>query len=208
MVLGATKLVSPLVVAILIGSWAPVATAAERCTAPGAKTLQQNAEARLFSVKGRGAVKRRYYGCLRGAKPILLGSDVLPKSSQDTHTLNTSFRLTGRWVALVATSFSDFGVGEYGSSVEARALEPGHRRVSQDVSDYSGVSALALRADGAVAWILATGGEYREVDAVATDSKVPTALAYARGIDPKALAFDATSVTWTQDGAARSALVR
>jgi hypothetical protein len=205
---GSSKLAVALLATIAAAALASPAGAAQRCTAPGAKTVLQDSEARIFSVKGKGAVKRRYYGCLLSGKPRLLTSDVLPKSSEDTHTTNASFRLTGRWVAWVETSFSDFGAGEFGRSIDARALESGHRQVSQDVGDYAGVTALALRADGAVAWILATGGAYREVDAVDSTSKVPTPLAYARGVDPKALTFDPTSITWTQDGAPRSAPVR
>jgi hypothetical protein len=204
---GATTFAATLLATATAAALAPAAGAAQRCTAPGARTVRQDSEARIFSVKGKGAVKRRYYACLLGSKPALLSSDVSPKSSEDTHTTNASFRLTGRWVAWVETSFSDFGAGEFGRSIEARALEPGHRRVSEDVGDYAGVTALALRADGAVAWILATGGPYHEVDAVPSTAKVANPLAYARGVDPKALTFDPTSVTWTQDGAPRSAPV-
>jgi hypothetical protein len=197
-----------LVLVALSAVTVPEAGAAARCTAPGAKTVLKNARARLFYVRGRGAVKRRFYGCLRGHKPILLTSNVNPKSSEKTHTSNTMFRLAGPFVAWVETAYSDFGVGEFGRSIEVRALEPRHRKVSQEVSDYRGVGALALRGDGAVAWILRTNGSYTEVDAVESTSREPTPLAYARGIAPDRLRVDTASVFWTQDGAERSAPLR
>jgi hypothetical protein len=186
----------------------PAASAADRCSAPGAKTILQNAQARLFSVKGKGAVKRRIYGCVRGRKPILLTSDLSPKDPEQTHTGNGQFRLTGRFAGWVSASFSDFGAGEFGRSIEVRPLEKGHRKLSQDVSDYQDVGALALRADGAVAWILRVDSDYNEVDEIESTSRTATPLAYARGIDPAALRVDAASVFWKQDGAERSAPLR
>ncbi|MEA2467865.1 MAG: hypothetical protein QOJ57_1991, partial [Thermoleophilaceae bacterium] len=78
----------------------------------------------------------------------------------------------------------------------------------QDVTEYEEVGVLRVRDDGALAWILTTRGPYREVDAVDSDAKVPTALAYARGINPLALRFDQAAVYWSEDGFDRSAPVR
>ena len=199
-----------LVISLLLAGlvFAPAASAAERCNARGAKTVLQNSQARLFSVKGKGEVKRRFYGCMRGRKPRLLATNFSPRDAEQTAFFNKSFRLGGPYVAWVQEAFSDFGVGEFGRSIEVRSLGPARPTVSQDVSDYDSVSALSVRNDGAVGWILATGGPYNEVDAVESAAKLPTALAYARGIAPGDLRVDATSVHWTQDGADRSAEVR
>jgi hypothetical protein len=195
-----------LLVLLLLGAIVPSsAGAAERCAKSHATVVVQNASARVFYVKGKGPVKRRYYGCRRGQTPALLTSTVSPKADDETHTGNAGFRLTGTYVAWVATAFSDFGVGEFGRSIELRPLAPGGRKVSQDVSDYNAVTALAVRADGAVAWILKASANYNEVDAVASGARTPTALAYARGIEKGRLSFDAAAVHWTQDGADRSA---
>lgn len=183
---------------------APSASAADRCNARGATTVLKDGQARLFFVKGKGVVKKRYYGCVHGREPILLTSDVKPKDPEKTATSNTRFRLAGRFVAWAQTSTSDFGVGEFGRAIRVRALERGHRQIAQDVSDYRGVGALALRADGAVAWVLLTGSDYKEVDGVASNANVATPFAYARGIDVKSLRLDTASVFWTQDGSERS----
>jgi hypothetical protein len=188
----------------LLALAAPVASAADRCNARGAKTVLKNSQARLFYVKGKGKVKKRFYGCVRGGKPILVTSDVHPKGPEQTTATNTQFRLAGRFVAWTETFVSDFGVGEFGRSIRERALERGHRQISQDVSDYRGVGALAVRADGAVAWILLTGSTYDEVDGLGSAATQPTPFAYARGIDAKSLRLDARSVFWTQDGSERS----
>ena len=45
-------------------AWVPSAAAADRCGARGAKTVVQNGQARVFVVKGKGVVKRRFYGCV------------------------------------------------------------------------------------------------------------------------------------------------
>jgi hypothetical protein len=199
-------LVPILLVAGLVG--APTASAADRCDARGAKTVQQNTQARVFAVKGKGEVKRRIYGCVRGRKPILLASDVAPRDAEETAFRNTSFRLGGRVVAWVQEAASDFGVGEFGRGIIVRPVERGGRRLHVDVTDYEAVAALRVRGDGAVAWVLTTRGPYSEVDAVESDGKTPVALAYARGIAAASLRFEATAVHWTQDGADRSAEVR
>ena len=191
---------------------APGASAAsERCSARGAKVVKQNAQARVFYVKGKGEVKRRYYGCMRGRKPALLARDTSPRDIQnETAHANRQFQLSGPHVAWVAEAFSDFGAGEFGRSIDSWRLD-GKRpsqQISQDVTDYSRVAALRVRADGALAWVLDTGGPYAEVDAIPSDSEQPVALAYAREIEAASLRFDTTSVHWTQGGAERSAEVR
>jgi hypothetical protein len=189
-------------------AWAPAAGAAARCSAPGAKTVVENAQARVFYVKGKGEVKRRFFGCVRGRKPIALARNTAPRDPEQTAFSNKQFHLGGRTVAWVQEASSDFGAGEFGRGIEVRSLAPDRRTVSIDVTDYHAVRALRVRADGAVAWILGTSGQYNEVDALDSDANVPMALAYARGIDPASLRFDAAAVHWSQNGADRSAPVR
>jgi hypothetical protein len=189
-------------------AWAPAAAAADRCSAPGAKTVAENAQARVFYVKGKGEVKRRFFGCVRDRKPVLLARNTAPRDTEQTAFSNKHFHLGGRVVAWVQEAFSDFGAGEFGRSIEGRALASGGRSVSVDVTDYQAVGALRVRSDGAIAWVLTTNGPYSEVDAVESDAKEPVALAYARGINAASLHFDPAALHWSQDGADRSAPVR
>ncbi|MEA2467655.1 MAG: hypothetical protein QOJ57_1781, partial [Thermoleophilaceae bacterium] len=111
-------------------AWAPAASGAERCSAPRATTVVENAEARVFVVKGKGEVKRRFYGCVRGRKPRLLTTSIQETTIDPTTTSNKRFHLSGRFVAWVREVYTDFGAGEFGRSIEERPLEPGHRSVS------------------------------------------------------------------------------
>jgi hypothetical protein len=180
------------------------AQAASKCTARGAKTVAQNAEARVFYVKkAKGETKRVYYGCRLTHKPRRLAANVSPKDTQDTYFSNTRFRLAGRYVAWVQTAGSDFGAGEFGRAIEVRHLGSGGRELTQDISNY-GVTGLAIRADGAVAFMLSSGPQYTEVDGIPAGATRAIPFAYARGIARSSLLLDATSVHWTQDGTDRS----
>ncbi|MEA2480845.1 MAG: hypothetical protein QOJ07_2767 [Thermoleophilaceae bacterium] len=204
----ARRLSAAALVAGLVLVPATSASAADRCTAKGAKTVVKDSTTRVFYVKGKGEVKRRYFGCLRnGQKPVALTSDVTPKSDQDTQTVNELFAIGGPYVAWQATSSSDFGVGEFGRGFEAVSLTKGGRNLSVQLPDNAdGLKDIAVRSDGAVAWILDQGDSYREVDGVPSGKTKPVALAYALGIGD-AVGLTSDSATWTQDGAARSALL-
>src|SRR6478752_511132 len=79
--------------AVLIAAPAGAAT---RCAPAGAKVVARDGAARILTVPGRGAVKRRYIGCLTsGARRVELASDLAPKRADETHVTNTSFRLAG-----------------------------------------------------------------------------------------------------------------
>jgi hypothetical protein len=185
------------------------AHAASPCTARGAKTVAQNAEARVFYVKkAKGATKRVYYGCQLTRKPRRLAANVDPKSSEETHVSNVRFRLAGTFVAWVQTASSDFGVGEFGREIVVRSLRSGGRQLDQGISDYNSVTGLAIRADGAVAWMLAADRDYTEVDGVQPGETKAIPFAYARGIARNSLVLDDTSVHWIQDGAERSGELR
>ncbi|MCW2966833.1 MAG: hypothetical protein JWM71_605 [Solirubrobacteraceae bacterium] len=179
------------------------AAAAPQCTLPGAKTVIADAQARVFSVPGKGDTTLRYFGCLTGHRPYLLAADITPKSSDDTRTATTLFRLAGPWVAWHSTSSSDFGVGEFAESVEVRSLAGAKRSLSVPVTSEP-LTALAVLPDGTVGWVLSIG-DYREIDAVAHTTTTPTPIAYTRGIDSKSVQFATDHVTWTQNGSARSA---
>ena len=79
----------------------------------------------MFWVKGRGADKRVYFGCLRNRKPILLATDRNPAAADETHTANDTFRMAGTWVAFHQTTTSDFGAGEFGQADHRPLARPG-----------------------------------------------------------------------------------
>jgi hypothetical protein len=155
----------------------------------------------------KGDVKRVFFGCRTGHKPINLTADVSPKSSEDTHTSNVQFRLGGTYAAWVETSSSDFGAGEFGRAIVVRPLAPGGRSLGQDVTNYE-VTGLAVRADGAAAWMLSSGPKYTEVDGVESGAKRPIPFAYARGIARDSLSLDDAAVHWKQDGTDRTGALR
>src|SRR3954470_17544230 len=174
------------------------ASAAQRCALTGASTVVANAKARVLSVRGKGAVRRRYYGCRKGSRPLLLATDVAPRQSDETHTTNDSFQLGGSWVAWHHTSTSDFGAGEYASRIVVRSLGRSRRRVNQDISRY-GLKNLQVADNGDVAWVLALG-TYREVDGVERGSEIPTPLTVVPGIDSDSLLVGAGHVSFVANG--------
>ena len=193
---------------------APDAVARDRCTARGAKTVVASGASRVFSV----AIKRgrEYFGCRKGQRPVLLTRDFSPADAEETATTTAMFRVSGSAVAWLEKQYSDFGVGEFGQGIVVRSLRPGGRKLEVDVPDTYGLAALAVRADGAVAWILSTDGafspgrpsSYAEVGKLDSKAKRPVALAYARNIDFASLRVDDESVDWLQAGSSMSAPLR
>ncbi|MDX6665333.1 MAG: hypothetical protein QOG68_1539, partial [Solirubrobacteraceae bacterium] len=164
-----------------------------------------NAQARIFSVPGKGDSKTRYFGCRLGRKPVFLTDDIAPKAADETHRANDTFRLGGTWAGWHSVSRSDFGAGEYGAQIEVRSLAGARRSITVDASRY-GIKALKILADGTVAWVLRSGG-LREVDAIERTATQPTPIAVEIGIDSASLALTSTTVSWTQAGVHRSAAI-
>lgn len=188
---------------VLAAAAIPAGARGAPCTMPGARTVAHDAQARVFTVAGRGPVRRRYYGCLRGHRPRLLARAVSPRSDQDTHTTIGLVRLTGAWVGWHVRSVSDFGAGELAESLEVRSLAGARRSLSIAVTGRP-VRRFVLRADGTAAWVLAIG-DYREIDAVAHDTTTPSPIAYARGISSGSVRVARSSVSWTQGATAMTA---
>lgn len=178
------------------------AEAAQKCDFRRSTTVASNDTARVFWVKGRGADKRVYFGCLRHRKPILLATDRAPKAADETRTTNQLFRLAGSWVAFHQTTASDFGVGEFGQSIVIRSLAGARRAVRQDLPRY-GVKNLKLAADGSAAWVL-SAGDLREVDGVAAGATSAMPLAVARGIASPSLALAPGVVRFVLNGTLRT----
>jgi uncharacterized delta-60 repeat protein len=178
------------------------AAAAERCSLPGAKTLARTKQARVFSVPGKGAIRRRYYGCRTGHRPIRLAYDLVPAAADETRTTNATFRLGGSWVAWQYTSASDFGAGEFATGIAVRSLAGSRRRIRQDISRY-GLKNLTVAANGDVAWVLSSG-RYREVDAVEHTTTIPTPLAVVPGVDSESLRVRGGNVTFAVNGESRT----
>lgn len=208
-----TKRVAILTSLLLLAIASP-AHAGERCKVRGAHVVAQNSQARLFWVKGKGEVKRRYLGCRRGHKPIVVAINRLtPARGSDPYSsvTNRRFELSGRWVAWIRSSYVDFGVGELSASIVARPLGGGGRRFEQGLGNYTKAYKLRVSRSGAVAWILdpriPSDRTYTEVGGVAPRAKVPDTLAYARAVSPHLLRLEGGTVTWLQDGFVRSGVL-
>ena len=197
------RLLALLPVLLSIAATPAATAAAQRCDLPGSTTVASDAQARVFSVPGKGPTVRRYFGCLNGHRPFLLAADVSPRSSQEIHTAITLLHLAGAWVVWHSSSSSDFGAGEFAESIEARSLAGVPRRFSIPVTAKP-VTSLQVLADGTVGWVLSIG-EYREIDAVAHATTVLTPIAYTRGVDSKSLRLASDSVSWVQNGQSRTA---
>ena len=111
-------------------------------------------------------------------------------------------------VAWYQVSETESGTGDVGQEIIVRTLPRGGRKLDMDLPLTYGLAALAVRADGAVASILSTGGRYAEVDKVDSKRREPTPLSYARNIDSSSLRVDNDSVDWREAGASRSAPLR
>lgn len=175
---------------------APSAGAAQRCDFRGSTTLASNAEARIFSVKGRGAGRRVYFGCRRDRRPVLLSADA-------SGTTSDTFRLAGAWVVFRRTDRDDGPAGEDRRVLVVRSLAGDRAPVEQDVSRYV-LRRLVLAPDGAVAWVLADG-VLREVGGIAPGASVATPLAVAPGIDSRSLLLSGRTVRFRVGGEARRA---
>src|SRR6201999_1627193 len=94
-----------------------------------------------------------------------------------------------------------------GPSVNVQRLAKDNREFSQVLDENASPQALAVRDDGAAAWV--TGDDkktgWREVDAVTATARDGTPLANAKGIDVAGFAIDGDGVHWIQDGTPRSA---
>jgi hypothetical protein len=63
-----------------------------------------------------------------------------------------------------------------------------------------GATAIVLKSDGAVAWIVGVGGTVVEYQVHAVDSKGSRVLASGPEIDPRSLALAGSTIYWTQGG--------
>jgi hypothetical protein len=91
----------------------------------------------------------------------------------------TTLRLSGSFVAWLQTEESDFGVGEFSQTIYVRPLRRGGRKLTVRLSERYTLAALALRGDGAVAWIRSIPDDDAEVDKVDSTARKPTVLSSA-----------------------------
>ena len=190
---------------------ASAATGAVNCMPAGATFIAKSAQAELYSAvpKRKGAIKRGYFGCVPGRRPVLLTQDITPSSRDAAAYANGTFRVGGTWAAWVEHTASDFGAGEASTAIHVRSLAGAARKV--DVFTQSGaetagtVAALKVGSDGGVAFALSVRGGYVEIDGVAPSATAPVTLAFARGIRKASLGLGAGKATWSQDGKGRGA---
>src|SRR4051812_38375827 len=196
---------------------APAPAAGASCSVPGARTVRENARARVFVVVRRHRSRSPlFYGCVRGGRPRLLAADVHSGSESIPDESNSMFALGGTTVAWL---YERRDTEDYSREIRATSLT--RSRPSLDVStwdeglaedeNYGQLVALAAGADGAVAWAIRTpkqGLARGEIDAVAPRATrfapAPVVASLARG----SLGVGGGIVRWTSGGAAQTAPLR
>jgi hypothetical protein len=187
------------------------ASARDRCSPRGSKTVKQKGSVRVYTTpRKHGSV---YYGCLRGSRrPVRLTESLRDPQSFTSATVGRIV-IAGSSVAVVTEGFEDIGVdGNDTESIVVADLRRGGRLYrtgygTNDDSQYSALVTLLVRADGAAAWAIKSNGGYFEVDVLGPAAARATPVAYAKGVDPKSLAFGGDGVTWVDGGVTRSAAI-
>ena len=205
------RLTAVLLTALLaLAAAASPAAASDRCSPRGSKTVKQTASVRVFSVQRKR--ESRVYGCLRRTgRPVRLAT-TFDDSGLNSIRLDTVL-IAGTSVALTTVGFEDLGPeGAEFEGLTIADLKRGGRvyRIgisTNDEDQYDGFAKVVLRRDGAAAWIVAGNGDYDEVDVLGATDERATPVAYAKGIDERSLALGGDGVTWTQNGATRTAAI-
>src|SRR4051812_36375379 len=113
---------------------APAPAAGNSCSAAGARTVLQNARARVFVVVRRQRDRSPlFYGCVRGGRPRLLAADVHSGSETIPDESNSMFALGGTTVAWL---YEHRDTEDYSREIRATSLT--HSRPSLDVSTWDG----------------------------------------------------------------------
>jgi hypothetical protein len=193
---------------------AHAASAAKTCTVPrGAKVAKKTATVVVYSYRKRdreAGPGRAWVACSKLAgKRIALGF----VADEPCTTLDAveGLRLAGKYLAYV-TETTDC-TGDSGNAFVSLVDLEAARQVALDPvttdSEPSSVNLteLALRADGALAWIVKLDNDYARISSwyvYASDSSGTRALESSDG-QPSGLAMSDTSVGWTNDGQPRTA---
>jgi hypothetical protein len=175
------------------------------CAAGGSRTLVTDRLARVYELPGRAGNDLFVYGCAGGHRTLLGRASGLLRVER--------FRLGGDYVGFARVAR---GVDVSSSTIEVVDLRSG-RRVHQAPAatpirrpeSFTAVTALVVDARGAVAWIasqtaIGTAVSY-EVHRI--DRRGPALLDGSAAIDPGSLRRNGRTVSWTDRGRRRTAVL-
>jgi hypothetical protein len=203
-----TRLTLLAAVAALVA--APGASARDRCAVRGAKVVKERGAVRVLRARRPGG-DVKWFGCLRGRRPVHLTTAFNPPEGLSDSTVRTVL-IVGKAVALRQTGFDETGVeGTDFEKIAVADLRPGGRRYGKVVatgedSFYDGFRKLVLRGDSAAAWALETAAG-TEIDVLGARRTRARQVAAAEGIVARSLRIGPAAVTWTQDGKRHTAPV-
>jgi len=204
-------------------SQATVPVGSPKCGSAAGTTLAAGRRARLYSVSTRGPRAEsspesvRVLGCLYGPRPPLeLGASSYTQAGSRDPTkgrINPEVVALAAPVAAYSTSFQgiDFNRNwvvvrdlRSGAVLTVAAADP-----EVGVEPVSALTDIAVARSGAVAWISngrSLGGSRRGSEVgVAAPGGSAEVLDEGAGIDPESLQLKDGSLTWTDEGAPRSA---
>jgi hypothetical protein len=175
------------------------------CLTKGETVARKNSS-RLYVVESKGG-QQAYFACsTRYGRHVPVLKDCCDQIGTPSAGFNGDF-------AVVHSVF--YGIdGEAGGGVEVWNLRTGRRLggaadVSEDgFSDSEGASPLLLQTDGRLAWIGTAAGDEdlgKVVEVRTLVGKKAATLDSGTGIDARSLKVSGSTVTWTKDGAAKSA---
>ncbi len=201
--------------AVALATWAPIAlgagpTRALAATTPAcgprsATTLAQDAEARVFSLPSG------VYGCVAGSPARYR----LDRASQSPLPPRVAIvRLAG---TVAAYGLRVMGVDTGSTTIYVRRLSTGAlvahapATTTSPVEAVQAVGSLAVRPDGAVAWIgsaqsIIRHGLVRQVERI--DGPRFAVLDSGAGISPQSLKLVGSTLTWRHGSATRSSTLR
>jgi hypothetical protein len=181
------------------------AEARDRCAYKSSKTLRQTSKLRLYTI-----ASDRFYVCVRANGRRFRVDD---RRSRDVTMLRSTLTSAGSFAAVAYTDYENEDAA--GLSVTVVDLRSGTRRVhieSPGEFTVPRVLALVLRTNGAAAWVydqasISTGEGERRREVHAAGTGAIRTLDAGPGIDPASLALDGSRLSWTNDGAGRSATI-
>jgi hypothetical protein len=180
-----------------------LATSSVACGPASARTLESDSIARVYSSGGS------IYGCARGASRVyrLGNAQICIRAGRAGPVV-----LLG---TLVGYGFEMCGVDTGSSEVIVQRLSDGHKLRTEAAitgqvgpESYGAVRSIALRGDGAVAWIAQASsiirrGQITEVHRA--DRRGTATLDSGNTIDPASLRLRGSTVTWRHGTATRTA---
>lgn len=185
------------------------ASAGQRCSPAGARTLASDARVRVYTLPGPGPFQRSAYACLLvSSRTVALGVRGLPQVRVGPVALSGT---------LLAYATSTIGIDTSSASVSELDLAAAHPQLGSAPAaspptrpeSFSSVTDLRITARGSIAWIARTSGILQPVPVFEVRSRPrsrPVSL-LARGpaVRPGSLRLQAGRVVWLDGAGAQSA---